>query len=69
MAASSTTALCFSFRCGLRGYHEYRYGRLPTIHEQNNPYAIAAKPSTLVVETTVGHLPKEISRMTRFMVL
>ena len=50
---------------------------LPTIHERSklNPYdhyAIAARKSlsgTLFVESTVGHLRKEISRLTRFIML
>ena len=48
---------------------------LPTIHERINPhdhYAITARkslPGTLVVESTVGHLPKEISRLTCFIML
>jgi len=48
---------------------------LSTIHERSNPYdcyAIAARkslPGTLAVESTVGHLPKEISRLTSFIML
>jgi len=74
--------LSVSFPCGLRGYHEYRAIWTPTlheiqliIHERSNPYdryAIAATkslPGTLVVESTVGHLPKEISRLMRFIML
>jgi len=55
----------------LRMLHEI----LPTIHERSNPYdcyAIAARkslPGTLVVESTTSHLPKEISRLTCFIVL
>ena len=79
---ASTTDLSLSFLCGLRGYHEYRalwtptlHEVLPTIHESGNPfdrYAIAARKSllgTLAVESTVGHLPREISRLTRFIML
>ena len=82
MAAASAADLSLSFPCGLRGYHEYRaiwtpalHEILPTIHERSNPYdryAIAARkslPGTLVVESTVGHLPREISRLTRFIML
>ena len=84
MAAASATDFSLSFPCGLRGYHEYRaiwtpalHKILPTIHERSNPYdryAIAAcarnsLPGTLVVESTVGHLPREISRLTRFIML
>ena len=48
--------------------------RMPAIHESGNahdPYAIAARkrlPGTLM-ESTVGHLPKEISRITRYIML
>ena len=82
MATASTTDLSLSFPCGLRGYHEYKaiwtpalHEILPTIHERGNPYdryTIAARkslPGTLAVESTVGHLPREISRLTRFIML
>jgi len=82
MAVASAADLSVSFLGGLRGYHEYRaiwtptlHEILPTIHERSNPYdryAISARtslPGTLVVESTVGHLPKEISRLTRFIML
>ena len=45
---------------------------MATIHESDNVhdrYAIAARkrlPGSMLVESTVGHLPKEISRATRF---
>ena len=47
---------------------------LPTIHELNNShdrYAIAARQRLLgqIIESTVVHLPKEISRITRFIIL
>lgn len=48
---------------------------LPTIHESSNPYdryAIAARkslPGSLLFESTVGHLPREISRFTRYVIL
>ena len=66
---------------GLRGYHEYRAvwtprlnEVLPTIHERTNPhyrYAIADRKRVIgcIVESAVGHLPKEISRVTRFIML
>ncbi len=70
-----------SFLCGLRGYHEYRtiwtpvlHEIIPVIHEQDNPYdrhAIAARkllPGS-ITESTVGHLPKEISRITRYIMI
>ena len=82
MATASATDLSLSFPCGSRGYHEYRalwtpilHKILPSIHERSNPYdryAIAARkslPGTLAVESTVGHLPREISRFTRFIML
>lgn len=79
MATTTTTAtLSWSFLCGLRGFHVYRNVWTPvmdevlsTIHESHNSYdcyAIAAKkqfPGHLT-STTVGHLPKEISRFTHF---
>lgn len=47
---------------------------LSTIHEINNiydRYAIAAirRLPGQMVESVVGHLPKEISRITRFIIL
>ncbi len=42
------------------------------VHEYDNPhdrYAIAAKKHIGGLESTVGHLPKEISRLTRFIML
>ena len=75
------TELSLSFQCGLRGYHEYRaiwrpvlHELLSTIHERGNRYdryAIAARkalPGTIAVESTVGHLPREISRFTCFII-
>ena len=44
---------------------------LPTVHERNNPYdhyAVAAGPGR-ISESTVGHLPIEISRITRYIIL
>ena len=78
---ATTADLRLSFSCGLRGYHEYRaiwtpalHDTLPTVHETSNPYdryAIAARKCLpgYLVEVTVGHLPKEISRVTRFIML
>ena len=73
--------LRFSFLCGLRGYHEYRLIWTPTLHEVlkakqepsncHDMYAIACKkklPSRLTV-STVGHLPKEVSRLTFYITL
>ena len=81
MATASTVDCSLMFLSGLRGYHEYRTvwtpqlnEVLPTIHERTNPhdrYAIAARKrlTGCIGESTVGHLPKEISRVTRFIML
>ena len=79
MAATARAELHLSFPCGLRGYHVYRTvwnpqlnEILPTVHEHGNRYdrfAIAARkrlPGTTSA-STVGHLPKEISRVTRYL--
>ena len=76
-----TVQLRFSFLCGLRGYHEYRmiwtpvlHEVLPAKHEDSNihdPYAIACTkrmPGHLL-PSVVGHLPKEIARIIRFIIL
>ena len=69
------------FRCGLRGFHVYQDIWKPAgagetlhcIHERNNihdRYAIAATkrlPGRLA-DSIVGHLPREISRCTRFLI-
>ena len=69
------------FVCGVRGYHQYRTiwspvfnEVLPARPEQHNPhdcYAIAVTkhfPGTLA-ESVVGHLPREISRLTYFLIM
>ena len=72
-----------SFLCGLRGYHIYRTvwdpslnERLDSVHEPNNAYdryAIAATKHVHVLGQTspviVGHIPKELSRITRYIML
>ena len=72
--------LKIQFPCGLRGYHEYRSVWTPAQQEVlvaqrecNNPfdrYAIAAMKLVTLVgisrQQVVGHLPKEISRFTWF---
>lgn len=76
----ATSTLRVSFLCGLRGYHEYRTVWNPVIdevlstrHERNNihdRYAIAAiklLPGT-IAPSIIGHLPKEISRLTYFII-
>ena len=72
--------LKITFLCGLRGYHEYRSVWTPTLNEvirarqeRNNPYdryAIAALKhrSETHREHVVGHLPREISRYTWFII-
>lgn len=73
----------FAFRCGLRGYHVYQNTWSPrkdevlaVKHEEGNlfdRYAIAAvkrnHSDVTVREKIVGHLPKEISRLVRFIIL
>ena len=72
--------LKITFLCGLRGYHEYRTVWNPVLNEKlharqqrNNPhdrYAIAAlyrQPET-GREEIVGHLPREVSRFTSFII-
>lgn len=78
----ATASLTVSFPCGLRGFHVYKDiwnpvlgEELCTIHESDNVYdrfAIAARkrlPGSPLIESTVGHLPKEISRITRYIML
>ena len=79
MASQSPTEITCPFLCGLRGYHVYNKDWKPRIdevlsavREQNNLYdcyAIAAQkklPGRLGRLSTIGHLPKEISRFTWF---
>ena len=69
-----TTATDLSLSC-VRENHKYRtttrHEVLPTVHERNNPYdryVVATRKSMPgFVEPTVGHLPKEMSRVTRLM--
>lgn len=78
--ASVSGTLQYSFPCGLRGFHVYKEiwkpkvgDVLSCIHERNNQhdrYAIAATkllPGQLS-NVTLGHLPREISRFTRFLI-
>ena len=77
----SLLALNFAFPCGLRGFHVYKElwnprlnEKLDTIHEENNPndhYAVAVMRKTVsrLTPVVVGHLPREISRFTRFIIL
>ena len=73
--------LNFAFPCGLRGFHVYKElwnprlnEKLDTIHEENNPhgrYTVAAIRKTVsrLTPVVVGHLPREISRFTRLIIL
>ena len=74
-------SLRFSFLCGLRGYHEYRSVWTPSIGEElaakieshniHDRYAIAALkllPGT-IRPSVVGHLPREISRFTYYIII
>ena len=78
--ASVSGTVQYSFPCGLRGFHVYKEiwkpkvsAVLTCIHERNNQhgrYAIAATkllPGRLS-NVTLGHLPREISRFTRFLI-
>lgn len=80
MMASVSGTVQYSFPCGLRGFHVYKEiwkpkvgDVLTCIHERNNQhdrYAIAATkllPGRLS-NVTLGHLPREISRFTRFLI-
>ena len=72
--------LQFVFPCGLRGYHEYRLIWTPTLHEvltvkqeRSNPYdrfaiACTTRLPASISDTIVGHLPKEISCHTFFII-
>ena len=79
--ADSTSTVQYSFLCGLRGYHQYQSVWSPVVseiltvqHERDNAhdrYAIAAfktLPGRLF-PSIVGHLPREISRFTCFILL
>ena len=81
MDSSNSLVLNFAFPCGLRGFHVYKElwnpklnEMLETIHEENNPhdrYAVAAIRKTVsrLRPVVVGHLPREISMFTRFIIL
>ena len=64
----------FEFTAAVRGYHYYRRYWLPQptqklncFHEINNPFdQFAIKICEVGNEIAVGHLPKEISRATKF---
>ena len=64
----------FEFTSAVRGFHYYRRYWRPEVeqklncyHERNNPFdRFAIKCCAIGNEETVGHLPKEISRATKF---
>ena len=81
VAMAGGGSLRSSFLCGLRGYHEYHAIWTPTIseelvakHENHNVhdrYAIATfklLPGT-IDPSVVGHLPREISRFTYYIII
>ena len=78
LMAAVTRSIQVTFLWGLRGYHEYRFTWSPSVnevlrarHERNNRYAIAATKQLpgFLTESVVGHLPREISRLTYFIIL
>ena len=72
----ATASLTVSFPCGLTGFHVYKDIWNPVLGEEfvlfmkDNLYdhfAIATRkqlPGSLLIESTVRHLPKETSRIT-----
>ena len=63
----------YSFTAAVRGFHYYRKfwkpienERLSCFHEDGNPYDRFAIKTATSNGATVGHLPKEISRVTKF---
>ena len=64
---------CYTFTAAVRGYHYYRKSWKPKenealrcLFEENNPYDRFAIKTVTSEGTTVGHLPREISRITKF---
>lgn len=78
-AVATATKIHFEFSCGLRGFHEYRISWIPekdevlaVQHEDGNQYdqyAVAAYKRDMSHNKTVGHLPKEISRLVTFLLI
>ena len=63
----------YSFTAAVRGFHYYRKfwkpienERLTCFYEDGNPYDRFAIKTVTSNGATVGHLPKEISRVTKF---
>eukprot|EP00111_Clytia_hemisphaerica_P018557 TCONS_00054890-protein len=65
---------CYTFTAAVRGYHYYRRGWKPKenellrclFEENNDPYDRFAIKTMTSDGATVGHLPREISRITKF---
>ena len=62
------------FEAAIRGYHFYRKVWEPEenetlicLHEEDNPFDIFAIKTCRADGTTVGHLPREISRASKFL--
>ena len=68
-------AKCFQFSAAVRAFHYYRKSRLPEpeqtlncFHEEGNTLDIfSIKVGKKDKNETVGHLPMEISRVTKFL--
>ena len=63
----------YTFTAAVRGYHYYRKSLKPKenellrcLFEENNPYDRFAIKTVTSEGTTVGHLPREISRIKKF---
>jgi len=64
---------CYTFTATVRGYHFYRKiwkprenERLRCLFEENNPYDRYAIKTVTSEGVIVGHLPREISRVTKY---
>ena len=70
MTSTAGSTVRFSFLCGIRGYHEILRAQLE-LHNPHDSYAIAVmkKLPGMLAESVVGHLPREISRLTYFIIL
>ena len=78
---SARESIKHSFQCGLRGFHVHKEVWNPIVsevlrccHERKNPfdrYALAAmkRLPRRLADCTIGHLPREISRVIRFFLL
>ena len=79
--STDSLKIWFVFLRGLRGYHEYRSIWTPILHEvlpakqeagsPYNRFAIACtkKLPSHLTESVVGHLPKEVSRYTYYIIV